>query len=99
MRHQYHLRQSLNHLLNLPLLLMGAISTTMLFFIAVEQPKLAGMLAIVRQIIVFLPLVLMSRYLMQVEGIWLSLPVTDVLTVLMGFVMIFREFARLKEKE
>ncbi len=85
-------------ILNIPLLLMGAIPTTMLFFIAVEQPKPAGMLAIARQVLVFVPLVLMLRALMQVQGIWLSLPVTDVLTVLMGFVMIFREFARLKEK-
>ncbi len=86
-------------ILNSPLLLMGAIPTTMLFFIAIEQPKPAGMLAIVRQVVVFVPLVLILRALMQVQGIWLSLPVTDVLTVLMGFVMIFREFGRLKEKE
>ncbi len=86
-------------ILNIPLLLMGAIPTIMVFFIAVEQPKPAGMLAIARQIIVFLPLVLMLRALLQVQGIWLSLPVTDLLTVLMAYIMIFREFARLKEKE
>ncbi len=84
-------------MLNLPLLLIGTIPTTMLFFIAVEQPKPAGMLAIVRQVIVFLPLVMVFRALMQVQGIWLSLPVTDALTALMGFVMIFREFGRLQE--
>ncbi len=83
-------------ILNIPLLLMGAIPTTMLFFIAIEQPKPAGMLAIIRQVVVFVPLVLIFRALMQVQGIWLSLPVTDILTVLMGFVMIFREFDRLR---
>ncbi|PIE03915.1 MAG: hypothetical protein CSA76_06995 [Spirochaetales bacterium] len=86
-------------MLNIPLLIMGAIPTIMIFFIAVEQPKPAGMLAIVRQVAVFVPLVLILRALMQVEGIWLSLPVTDVLTVLMAFIMIFREFTRLKEGE
>ncbi len=85
-------------MLNIPLLIMGAIPTIMIFFIAVEQPKPAGMLAIARQVLVFVPLVLMLRALMQVQGIWLSLPVTDVLTVLMAFIMIFREFGRLKEK-
>ncbi len=84
-------------MLNIPLLPIGTIPTIMLFFIAVEQPKPASMLAIVRQVAVFVPLVLILRALMQVEGIWLSLPVTDVLTVLMAFIMIFREFARLKE--
>ncbi len=57
------------------------------------------MLAIVRQVLVFVPLVLVLQALMQVQGIWLSLPVTDVLTVLIAFIMIFREFARLKERE
>ncbi|PIE31138.1 hypothetical protein CSA57_00085 [candidate division KSB3 bacterium] len=85
-------------MLSIPLLIMGAIPTTMLFFIAVEQPKPAGMLAIVRQVVVFVPLVLIFRSLMEVQGIWLSLPVTDVLTALMGFVLIVREFGRLKER-
>ncbi len=85
-------------MLNIPLLIMGAIPTTMLFFIAVEQPKPAGKLAIIRQMFVFVPLVLILRALMQVQRIWLSLPITDALTALMGFAMIFREVGRLKEK-
>ncbi len=85
-------------MLSVPLLIMGAIPTIMLFFIAVEQPKPAGMMAIIRQVIVFVPLVILLRALMQVKGIWLSIPVTDVLTALMGFAMISREFGRLKEK-
>ncbi len=85
-------------MLNIPLLIMGAIPTTMLFFIAVEQPKPAGMLAIVRQVVVFVPLVLLLRFLIQVQGIWLAMPITDVLTALMGFAMVFREFGRLKER-
>ncbi len=40
----------------------------------------------------------MLRALMQVQGIWLSLPITDALTALMGFAMIFREFGRLQGK-
>ncbi|PID99949.1 MAG: hypothetical protein CSA81_14250 [Acidobacteria bacterium] len=85
-------------MLNIPLLIMGAIPTTMLFFIAVEQPKPAGNLAIIRQVVVFVPLVLILRALMQVQGIWLAMPITDVLTALMGFAMIFREFVRLQER-
>ncbi len=57
------------------------------------------MLAIVRQVVVFVPLVLIFRSLMQVQGIWLSMPVTDVLTVLMGFIMIFREFDQLSKSK
>ncbi len=85
-------------MLNIPLLPIGTIPTIMIFFIAIEQPKPAGMLAIARQVAVFVPLVLMLRALMQVEGIWLSLPITDMLTVLIAFIMIFREFAKLKER-
>ena len=64
-------------MLNIPLLIMGAIPITMFFFIAVEQPKPAGKLAIICQMLVFVPLVLILRALMQVQGIWLSLPITE----------------------
>jgi len=86
-------------ILNLSLFVMGAIPTTMLFFIAVERPKPAGKLAIARQVVLFVPLIMLFYYLMQVKGVWLSMPVTDFLTALIGLVMILREFPKLSKSE
>jgi putative MATE family efflux protein len=84
-------------ILNFPLPFIGALPTTMLFFIAIEQPKPAGNLAIARQVVLFVPLVMLFYYLMQVKGVWLSMPVTDVLTALIGLVMILKEFGKLSK--
>ncbi|WP_321418363.1 MATE family efflux transporter [uncultured Desulfobacter sp.] len=84
-------------ILNFPLPFMGAIPTTMMFFIAIERPKPAGKLAIARQVVLFVPLVMLFYYLMQVKGVWLSMPVTDVLTALMGLLMILKEFVKLSK--
>ncbi|MCG8552098.1 MAG: hypothetical protein MI799_16985 [Desulfobacterales bacterium] len=78
---------------------IGAIPTTMLFFIAIERPKPAGKLAIVRQVILFVPLTMLFYYLMHVRGIWLSMPVTDFLAALMGLLMILRQFVELSKAE
>lgn len=84
-------------ILNFSLPVLGAIPTTMLFFIAIERPKPAGKLAIARQVILFVPLVILFYYLMQVRGVWLSMPVTDFLTALMGLLMILRELGALSK--
>lgn len=86
-------------ILNFSLPVMGAIPTTMFFFIAIERPKPAGKLAIARQVLLFVPLVLLLHYLMQVRGVWLSMPVTDFLTALMGLLMILWEFGRFSKKK
>lgn len=82
-------------ILNFSLLVMGAIPTIMLFFISIEKPKPGGKLAIARQVILFVPLAVIFHYLIQVKGVWLSMPVTDFLTALIGLTMISREFRRL----
>lgn len=73
----------------------GINAPDMIFFIAIERPKPAGNLAIARQVVLFVPLVMLLYYLMQLKGGGLSMPVTDFLTALMGLAMILKEFAKL----
>jgi putative MATE family efflux protein len=84
-------------ILNFSLPVMGALPTTMLFFIAIERPKPAGKLAIARQVFLFVPLTILFYYLMQIRGVWLSMPITDFLTALIGLLMILREFRELSK--
>lgn len=79
-------------ILNLALLTMGALPTTMFFFMAIEKPKPSALLAIGRQVMFFIPLLLVFSHFMGVKGVWISMPVTDLLTVVISLVAIVRGF-------
>ena len=62
------------------------------YFIAIGKGKESGMLVLVRQLILFVPLVLVLPMIMGVEGAYLVIPLCDVLTVVIGALMMIREY-------
>lgn len=59
-------------------------ATVLNFFIGLGKGKEAGVIAISRQIVFFIPLALFLPKLMGVTGIWLSLPLSDLLCMVIA---------------
>jgi putative MATE family efflux protein len=59
-------------------------ATVLNFFIGLGKGKEAGVIAISRQIVFFIPLALVLPKFMGVTGIWLSLPLSDLLCMILA---------------
>ena len=64
------------------------------FFTAIGKPKRGSFLALTRQIIFLLPLLVVFPLLMGIDGIMYAGPVADALAAVVTGIMIYREFRR-----
>ncbi|MBC2850189.1 MATE family efflux transporter [Cetobacterium sp. 8H] len=71
------------------------------YFQAIGKPKTTMFLSLSRQFIFLIPIVLLFSRLWGVKGIWMAVPCTDILSVVVTFIMTKRELNNLKilEKE
>ncbi|MEG0069851.1 MATE family efflux transporter [Cetobacterium sp.] len=71
------------------------------YFQAIGKPKTTMFLSLSRQFIFLIPIVLLFSRLWGVKGIWMAVPCTDILSVIVTFIMTKRELNNLKilEKE
>lgn len=72
--------------------LHGFILLSTTFFQAMGKGGIASFLLIARQVIIFAPIVLVLPIFMGLSGIWISLPISDILIVIVTLVFILREF-------
>ena len=56
----------------------------MMFLIAINQPKYSFFLSLNRGYLILLPLIFLLGYLAKLTGVWLSLPVTELIIFLLG---------------
>lgn len=61
-------------------------------FQGLSQGTMAMILSLVRQFVFFLPLLYLFRCLMGLNGVWLSMPVSDTLGFIVTFIIIYREY-------
>jgi putative MATE family efflux protein len=61
-------------------------------FQGLSRGKTALVLSLIRQFIVFVPLLYLGRYLGGLTGIWLSMPAADIFGILISLAFIFREY-------
>ena len=71
-------------------------ATSLNLFIGLGKAKEAGILAISRQIVFFIPLVLILPKFVGVIGVWLSIPLADALTMLVGAYFNIKIFKEMK---
>lgn len=79
-------------------LLYGFMAMCMVFFQAIGKGKQAAIIIIGRQILFFIPIVLLLPMVMGEPGAWLAMPVGDLLTIIMGAVFVVKELGLLKRK-
>ncbi len=78
--------------------LAGLNITTVVLFQALGRSVKAGTIAVMRQIVFFFSLLALLPLFFGTIGVWLTMPVSDVLTVLLSLVLLAYEFRRLRVK-
>jgi putative MATE family efflux protein len=76
------------------------IGPTILFITAFQGLSMGGMalcLSLVRQFILFVPVLFLLEYLLGLTGIWMALPLSDVLSFALVLVFLLREYSRRKK--
>ena len=76
------------------ILLMGPSVMFVTTFQGLSNGTMALVLSLVRQFIFFIPLLYLLRYLLGLNGVWLSLPASDVLSFSVAFFIIYREYRK-----
>jgi putative MATE family efflux protein len=65
------------------------------YFQAVGKPVQSAVLSLSRQILLFIPLLLILPHFWGIDGIWRAAPIADILSVLLTVVLIYREIKRM----
>lgn len=81
------------------MLLIGPSVMFITTFQGLSKGTMALILSLVRQFIFFLPLLYLLRYLLGLHGVWLSLPVSDVLGFIVTFSILYREYRRQRKSD
>lgn len=68
------------------------------FFTAIGKPKVGSFLALTRQILFLLPLILLFPLLLGIDGIMYAGPVADCLAAVVCFIMVYRELRNFNQK-
>lgn len=68
------------------------------FFTAIGKPKVGGFLALTRQILFLLPLILLFPLFLGIDGIMYAGPVADCLAAVVCFIMVYRELRNFNQK-
>jgi len=76
-------------------MLMGVNITSVIFFQALGRAGRAAILAISKQALLFIPLVLVLPLFMDAMGVWLAMPLADGLTLLPAVALLVGTFRRL----
>lgn len=68
------------------------------FFTAIVKPKVGSFLALTRQILFLLPLILLFPLFLGIDGIMYAGPVADCLAAVVCFIMVYRELRNFNQK-
>ncbi|WP_347489077.1 MATE family efflux transporter [Desulfoscipio sp. XC116] len=76
-------------------LLYGFMAIGIVFFQALGKGSKAAILVMGRQVLFFIPIVLLLPKFMGETGAWIAMPLGDLLTIILSIFLIIREFAAL----
>jgi putative MATE family efflux protein len=82
-------------LLMLPIVGVAIVGSN--YFQAIAKAKLSMLLSLLRQVIFLIPLILILPTHFQLEGVWMSQPIADVLTTTVTGYFIIREIKRISK--
>ncbi len=69
------------------------------FFSAIEKPKKGMIIALVRQVLILLPAMLILTPIVGVNGVMYAGPIADVASGILIVIMVYREFRNMKKTE
>ncbi|MCJ7605391.1 MAG: MATE family efflux transporter [Dehalococcoidales bacterium] len=65
-------------------------------FQGLSKGTMALFLSLIRQFLMFVPLLYILSHFFDLQGVWLALPISDVLSFLVTFVFLYREYLKRK---
>jgi Na+-driven multidrug efflux pump len=68
------------------------------YYQAIGNARMAIVLTLIRQVIVFAPLLLLMPYFWGLDGMWMAIPIADLASAFVTLVLLRRELARLKKR-
>ncbi len=69
------------------------------FFQAIGDAKSAGILVMMRQIILFIPVVIFLPRMFGISGLWWSLPLVDGIVIVTGIIMYLKTILKIRKSE
>jgi putative MATE family efflux protein len=66
------------------------------YYQAIGNARMAIVITLIRQVVLFAPMLLLLPYFFGLDGIWMAIPITDFLALLVTLVLLRREFGRLR---
>lgn len=79
-------------------ILYGIMSMSIIFFQGIGKGSKAAILVMGRQILFFIPIVLILPRIIGETGAWIAMPLGDLLTVILSIFLIIKEFSILNHK-
>ena len=66
------------------------------YYQAIGNARMAIILTLIRQVVVFVPMLLLIPYFFGLDGVWLAIPITDLAALIVTLILLKRELPRLK---
>jgi len=79
--------------------LAGAMIMMITFFQSIGNGKNAGKLVFLRQIILFVPAILLMPKVIGISGVWFTMPVVDGIVTILAFAFLLKEYRKLTSKK
>jgi Na+-driven multidrug efflux pump len=67
-------------------------------FQGLSRGATALVLSLIKQFLIFIPLLYLCRYLWGLTGVWISWPIADALAAVVSFAFIYREYRMHRKK-
>ena len=67
------------------------------FFQSIGKAKISMLLSLSRQLLFFLPMLLVLPQFYQVDGVWMAQPISDVISVVVAATMLMKYIKRFKK--
>ncbi|WP_244835063.1 MATE family efflux transporter [Clostridium sp. BJN0001] len=77
--------------------LYGMMIIMITFFQSIGSAKNAGILVLFRQIIIFVPLIIILPRIFGVSAVWFTQPLVDLMVILLGFVLLIKEYNKMNK--
>lgn len=79
----------------------GLLIMTLTYFQALGRAKLAGFIVVFRQLVLVVPMVILLPVLMRgnVLGVWLALPLNDIVILFIAVILLMREYRLLRKMQ
>ncbi len=69
------------------------------FFQAIGRAKISMVLALSRQVIVLIPMLIILPHIFNLNGVWMAAPISDLMSTILTFIFIFKEINKINREE